>query len=561
MTNKHAFLSRFARTLCLGATLLLAACSGSDDETTTPPGEGPADPARPFELALSDAEPMSFRIAVTPADDATVYYVGVTTRTDFDRLGSAQAVAEAFIEIEKKHDQIDWTTPDDKLLFRGPKTFYAADMWELRPKTEYAVVVFGVEAEGVISTDAVHGFAATTAVEASENRLTVSVAENSARVKVTTTNDDPYFLDCIEASRIEGYPVEKLAEHLIGSYGPTIGECIETGGVERDFMRLLEEDTDYCAVAFGYLGGYPTTDIVVVPFHTPGGELVPQDCTFTAEVTNITIQGATVSVHPSNPDTDYFWVVYNTTLIDSYRRNEGIPKLIDDGLAIIAESLSEQYGIEITPAKAAEIVVKKGDDQYIYNDFSPDTEYCVLAVGLDKKARQTTEVYVSEPFRTLKPGGDASEPFDCTITADGMTDDGMSITVTPADKQATYVGLLAEADDYAMFSSDAEFLEDMLLMWTEEASGNYMTLVELFTEYGFFLQGDASYIFPDECRPGTLYLAFVFGMNEEGETTSGMQKQFFTVDEEGAAHPAEAPAAAAARTALLKREVCRKSSF
>lgn len=381
---------------------------------------------RRFELALSDAEPINFRIAVTPADDATVYYVGVTTRTDFDRLGSAQAVAEAFIEIEKKHDRIDWTTPDSKLLFRGPKTFYAADMWELRPKTEYAVVVFGVEAEGVISTDAVHGFAATTTVEASENRLTVSVAENSARVKVTTTNDDPYFLDCIEASRIEGYPLGKLAEHLIGSYGPTIGECIETGGVERDFMRLLEEDTDYCAVAFGYLGGYPTTDIVVVPFHTPGGELVPRECTF---------------------------------------------------------------------------------------------------------------------------------------TDDGMTDDGMNITVTPADKQATYVGLPAEADDYAIFSSDAEFLEDMLLMWTEEASGNYMTLVELFTEYGFFLQGDASYIFPDECRPGTLYLAFVFGMNEEGETTSGMQKQFFTVDEEGAAHPAEAPAAAAARTSLLKQEVCRKSSF
>ena len=80
----------------------------------------------------------------------------------------------------------------------------------------------------------------------------------------------------------------------------------------RDFTRLLEEDTDYCAVAFGYLGGYPTTDIVVVPFHTPGGELKPQDCTFSSTVADITLQGATITIKPSNPATPYFWQVYNT---------------------------------------------------------------------------------------------------------------------------------------------------------------------------------------------------------------------------------------------------------
>lgn len=60
-----------------------------------------------------------------------------------------------------------------------------------------------------------------------------------------------------------------------------------------------------------------------------------------------------------------------------------------------------------------------------------------MAVGLDNKARQTTEVYISQPFKTLAPGGDVFAPMECTITVNGMTDDGLSVTVSPADKQMT----------------------------------------------------------------------------------------------------------------------------
>ena len=350
------------------------------------------------------------------------------------------------------------------------------------------------------------------------------------------------FLDCIATSRIEGYPTDKLAEFLIGSYGSAISECIETGDVTRDFTRLLEEDTDYCAVAFGYLGGYPTTDIVVVPFHTPGGELKPQDCTFSSTVADITLQGATITIKPSNPATPYFWQVYNTTLIESYRKGAGVAQLMADGLAIIAEALSEQAGIEITPEKAAGMVTKTGNDSFVYTTLDPATEYCVMAVGLDNKARQTTEVYISQPFKTLAPGGDVFAPMECTITVNGMTDDGLSVTVSPADKQMTYVGMAGEAEYYAEFASDAEYLTDDLLLWTEMAAGEQMSLVELLTEYGFFLQGDQTYIFPENFTPGNLYLAYTYGLNQQGEVTAGMQKTFFTIDEQGKAHPAAAPA-------------------
>ena len=72
--------------------------------------------------------------------------------------------------------------------------------------------------------------------------------------------------------------------------------------------------------------------------------------------------------------------------------------------------------------------------------------------------------------------------MECTITVNGMTDDGLSVTVSPADKQMTYVGMAGEAEYYAEFTSDAEYLTDDLLLWTEMAAGEQMSLVELLTE-------------------------------------------------------------------------------
>ena len=188
------------------------------------------------------------------------------------------------------------------------------------------------------------------------------------------------------------------------------------------------------------------------------------------------------------------------------------------------------------------MVTKTGNDSFVYTTLDPATEYCVMAVGLDNKARQTTEVYISQPFKTLAPGGDVFAPMECTITVNGMTDDGLSVTVSPADKQMTYVGMAGEAEYYAEFASDAEYLTDDLLLWTEMAAGEQMSLVELLTEYGFFLQGDQTYIFPENFTPGNLYLAYTYGLNQQGEVTAGMQKTFFTIDEQGKAHPAAAPA-------------------
>ena len=161
---------------------------GTEQEGPEKPEPEKPEPAPAFVLMLSEAEAMNFRISVESDDPQRNYFVGITTRADFDRLKTAQAVAETLVELEKGYGTIDWTTPDDQLIYRGNKTIDAGRIWSLKPKSDYAVVVFGVGAEGAITTDVFHDFISTTAVMPSQNRLSVSVAPESANVSVTTTN-------------------------------------------------------------------------------------------------------------------------------------------------------------------------------------------------------------------------------------------------------------------------------------------------------------------------------------------------------------------------------------
>lgn len=529
------------KNLFLRASAIVAAAVLAANCTKTP--VTPTEPS--LELTISNIEATTFTVNVKSSDPKTLYYVGITTRESYDNLGDPMAVAEGFVQIANESGMVDWTKADGEFVHQGDLTVEAGELWTIKPKRNYAILAFGVGEGGEITLDPVYEFVTTSAVAPSENKLDVSVNAETGIVTVTAANDDPYFLDCIEADRLTDVPEERLAEHIIGIYGGLIDNCIETGSVERDFSRILEEDTDYYAVVFGYLGGYPTTSVTLVPFHSAGGELVPQDCTFDFDIKDITMTGASITVMPSNASTTYFWQVYNKPLVDSYMSGEGLDRLMDDGLAIIAEALSDEYGFEITPEAAASMVSVTGNDSFTYTTLDASTEYYVVAVGLDDKGRHTTEVQLSEPFKTLSPSSGPEDPMDCTIKVNGVTDEGLSVSVVPTDKEMTYVGMVGEADFYADYASDAEYLADDLAMWAEMAAAEGISLPELFDMFGLFLQGDQTFIFSpeiDTVDPGTLYMAYTFGLSSEGELTTGMQKVFFTVDENGDAHEAEAPA-------------------
>ena len=521
----------------LAAALLLAGCDAGEQ-----PDEPAPLPREPFVLEFDDVSATTFSLHVVPREETDNYFIGLTTRTSFDALGSdpAQAAA-AFVEMENRRGEVVWSVVDGIYVHRGETRMDAGTFWTIRPKTEYAAIVFGVDGQGALTTDPVCGFVSTTAVAASQNRIGISVTVDGV-VSVTATNGDPYFLDCIEAARLTDIPDDKLAEFIVGSYGPRIESCIEQGAVTRDFSRVLELDTDYYAVAFGYEAGYVTTELVKTAFHTRPDELVPVDCTFEATVGNVTATGARVEVVPSNGEATYFWNVFSADLVRSYRDGAGLPQMMTESLQAIADALTIQYGIEFTLEKAAQTVIVTGTDKYTYtNEFTPDTEYCVLAVGMDRKARQTTDVYVSEAFRTESGGQvEPGEPMDCTICVSNIATDGVTVSIVPADKQMTYFSLLVDVWTFENFyDSDEEFIQDDLDMMTEEAAAMNMSLSEYLAEV--LMQGDFSYDFPESFEPGEQYIAYAYGLNVDGTVTTGMRKEYFTVPDEQGGSVAHTP--------------------
>lgn len=511
--------------------LLPSACGGSDELPPEPL------PEKSFLMEISSVSATTFVLHVVPQKDAGNYFIGVTTRASFENMGGDPAeAARAFVEIENARSQVDWGVADGVIVHNGECRVDAGTYWNIKPKSEYAVIVFGVDAAGGVTTDPLCDYVTTPAVDASQNRIVVEATVDGV-VTVTTTTDDPYFLDCIEVSRLSDIPDDKLAEFIIGSYGPRIESCIETGGVTRDFSRILELETDYYAVAFGYEAGVATTELVKTPFRTRPDELVPVDCTFQVEVKNITATGAFVQVVPSNDKATYFWNVFSADLVRSYRDGAGLAQMMTESLQAIADALSAQYGIEFTLEKAAQTVMVSGTDKFTYtNEFSPDTEYCVLAVGLDRKARQTTEVNVSDTFRTGSGGHvNPGDPMECRITVSNVSTDGVTVSIVPVDKQMTYFSLLVDLPTFEnYYDSDEEFIQDDLDMMTEEASAMGMSLSEYLAEV--LLQGDSSYDFPETFEPGGTYIAYAYGLNADGTVTTGMQKEYFTV-------PTDAPAA------------------
>lgn len=523
------------------ASLLLAGCR--DDA----PAVDPIDRA-PFRVEIADVAATDFLIRIDPADDAANYYAGLTTRSSYEALGGDPlAAARAFVEMASSIEELDWSVADGTFVRRGATTIRAGAIWSLRPKTAYALVVFGVDARGGVVGDPVCAFVTTTPVAPSDNRLTVEATEDG-RVTVETSTDDPYFLDCIEAARLEGIPDERLAEFLIGSYGPAAAACIEHGGVTRDFSRLLEPDTDYFAVAFGCEAGYATTEVVKAPFRTRPDEPVAVDCTFEVRVDDITAAGATVEVVPSDAEATYFWNVFSADLVAAYRDGAGLAQMMTESLQAVADALTERYGVEFTLEKTAQTVCVQGTDRFRYTELKPDTEYCVLAVGMDRKARQTTEVAVSEPFLTLVGGQTIpDEPLDCTIEVSRITAEGVHVKIVPADKQMTYFSMLVDAYTFdELFGGDEhQLIEDDLAMMAEEAAAMAVPLSEYLAEV--LLQGDSEYDFPETFDPGEDYYAYAYGLEADGTVTTGMRMFRFTV-------PADAPATSEVASRRLARQ-------
>lgn len=106
--------------LFCGAALLGFGCD--DDKTDIPP------PTVTFEIATPEASSNSVSVTVTPSDDKTTYFAGVTESSSVEGLADEELVAEMVARSDF-----------DKCLYMGKKDVSATG---LKADTDYTVVVF-----------------------------------------------------------------------------------------------------------------------------------------------------------------------------------------------------------------------------------------------------------------------------------------------------------------------------------------------------------------------------------------------------------------------------------
>ena len=123
--------------------------------------------------------------------------------------------------------------------------------------------------------------------------------------------------------------------------------------------------------------------------------------TFDIKVSNITSDGATVSVTPSNSDT-YYFDVYEKSLYDQYASDSDFIAFWKADIQSNIDEFNKQ-GYNITIAN----YVSSGKDSFTYEGnyaLKPNTAYYAFAFGLSPEGEITTDV-TKIAFRTLAASG------------------------------------------------------------------------------------------------------------------------------------------------------------
>lgn len=368
--------------LFCGAALLGFGCD--DDKTDIPP------PTVTFEIATPEASSNSVSVTVTPSDDKTTYFAGVTESSSVEGLADEELVAEMVARSDF-----------DKCLYMGKKDVLATG---LKADTDYTVVVFSYQNKEV---GAVVKKTVRTQKEGEEPtpgdfkiEITVTdITHNSAKVKVTPSDDTvDYYVNVFPKSEVERDGKMLEGWEFIEYYGqdPYIGNKTQKGVYERS-LSGLSSSYSYVVAAYDLS---QDEDVVYYEFLTTKAPDVPDQF----QITNIqpTTTGVTFTVTPQSADEWYCaWITMKSTY-ESFEPESYIQGVYY-GLNNIA------VGKQMTMSDYVKSIAKQGTAEWSNydGDLKPKTDYVILAFYVDPNNEDQLEVYdyayTKAEFRTETP--------------------------------------------------------------------------------------------------------------------------------------------------------------
>ena len=210
---------------------------------------------------------------IIPSDKNMTYVYGVNNKDYWDDL-TPEETPEAFMQ-----DELDWYAFQAGWYGMTLAEFIresvvtgdvvGATSGGLDADRDYVVYAFGVNEDSQFLSDLYYEYFRTEDVTSSENVLTVvidSIRSTSARINITTTNNDPYVYGADLASNWEGMSKEEMLAELTGG-DIDLSPNLRNGDFSSTFWNLQAE-TRYVVFVFGYQAGKATTDLTVEYFTT-----------------------------------------------------------------------------------------------------------------------------------------------------------------------------------------------------------------------------------------------------------------------------------------------------
>lgn len=362
--------------------------SQAGDETAEPDPDPDPDPDRSYAISY-DINGPDVTMNVEPSDNGVRYFFHY-----FELSKTTGKSMESLVQ-ELVDSQIQWgeyfnmsaSEVLDKLLSTGK----ASKSFILEASADYIGFACSVDDNAVIGDDLVTEEFRTGVVGPSDNVISVSlpvIGYIDVEYEITTTNDDPYVFVVVAPEDWRMDRAEDIVNELIEG-GYDLSNNMKRGNASG-VMGGLEPGMKHFAIAFGYLGGQITTDLVIEEFVTKGGD-DPSYSEFEFEVGNITSTSAEVTVNCSVSGAQYFFDNVSADMdlqdVRNYWNSE-LKKVMDSGMELVSYWNGK---------------LSSGQSSKTFTELSPGSQYRPYAFSIDMSTgKPATDIILGEIYSTAE---------------------------------------------------------------------------------------------------------------------------------------------------------------
>lgn len=424
-----------------------------------------------IEISVSELTKNSVTVKFTPSTELLAYYGTIIDKAYYDDFESDEAYIQDDIEffsmLAEKEDK-EVPVMIGELTHKGEQSL---PFQNLTPGTDYYAYAFGVNTDGSVTSVLFKEPFTTPMPERSENQLSLNVSKigaDGALVEATATNNDPYIFDVWEASKLEGKTDEQIMQTIVAAYSAEdLKKITETDSASIDATGELKAGTAYIALAFGYEAGVFTTDLIQSPFSTKENGWVDCSYTFTKETLNCRMASYTVTAS-DNTVPFFFSLITAAQLTEIGDTDDAIKTYI---MSKIQEE-ADEFGYPLETV--LRLLLFRETKTETYTELSPETDYYLVAVGINAEGDYITDVARSHKITT--PGvSSATVTFGTPV----ITDLTVSVSVSPGAGTSKWKAAAMFA--YYPFYTESYMICHLLTNVTEE---NTATLQLTATEKG-----------------------------------------------------------------------------